>query len=82
MTDTWTTEPPLGSVVLMDNETGTAWQRHHSDGLWHSTTGRYAEWDEIRDDVHAVLHLAPPREGKSARLMGHKVARRGPRVEA
>ena len=31
-------EPPAGSVLLTKGLSGTAWQRHASDGLWHATT--------------------------------------------
>ncbi len=40
-------EPTHGSVVLTESFTGTAWQRHYSDGLWHSTTGRVKTWAEV-----------------------------------
>lgn len=33
------TEPNPGSVVLTDGDFGTAWQRHFSDGKWHSSLG-------------------------------------------
>lgn len=40
-------EPPMGSVVLTESLTGTAWQRHYSDGLWHSSTGSVAAWANL-----------------------------------
>lgn len=30
-------EPSPSSIILVDGKWGTAWQRHHGDGLWHST---------------------------------------------
>lgn len=33
-----TTEPSLGSIVLLEGPTGTAYQRLFSTGLFHSTT--------------------------------------------
>lgn len=41
-------EPPKGSIVLSDGPTGTAWQRHFSDGRWHSTTGRVRTWSSLQ----------------------------------
>lgn len=42
-------QPPEGSVVLAHGEEGTAWQRLHTDGRWHSTTGKTMTWDELQD---------------------------------
>lgn len=57
-----TTEPPHGSVVLTQGPTGTAWQRHYSDGLWHSTTGKVGTWDVVvaagRSPIFPIL-IAP-----------------------
>jgi hypothetical protein len=30
---------------MTEGEKGTAWQRHASDGKWHSTTGRVRTWE-------------------------------------
>lgn len=35
-------EPRHGSIVLVTSTTGTAAQRHYSDGLWYTTTGEIA----------------------------------------
>lgn len=41
-------EPLPGSVVLDNGEWGTAWQRHFSDGLWHSTRcGKPKTWEQM-----------------------------------
>lgn len=40
-------EPPHSAVILTESFTGTAWQRHFSDGLWHSTTGRVLPFEEL-----------------------------------
>jgi hypothetical protein len=40
-------EPTHGSVVLTSGPTGTAWQRHFKDGLWHSTTGHVFNWYDV-----------------------------------
>lgn len=40
-------EPTPGSIVLVTSTTGTAAQRHYSDGLWHLTTGEIATFDGL-----------------------------------
>lgn len=41
-------EPEPGSVVLVNGEYGTAWQRYFDDGLWHSVRGgRGRTWEEM-----------------------------------
>ena len=65
--DTWVvTEPPHGSVVLTESASGTAWQRHFSDGLWHSTTGQVKPWHEVGlhrssglPKFRALVYVAP-----------------------
>lgn len=39
-------EPLPGSIVLTSGLHGTAWQRHHDDGMWHpaSRGGRSRPW--------------------------------------
>ena len=32
-------QPERGSIMMNDGLHGTAWQRHFTDGKWHSTTG-------------------------------------------
>lgn len=61
-------EPPRGSVVMTDGLEGTAWQRLHGDGLWHSSTGRTEAWATLCDREGQygrggplLVHLAPPR---------------------
>ncbi len=41
------TEPKRGSIVMTQGLEGTAWHRHHSDGLWHSSTGKIATWNGL-----------------------------------
>lgn len=53
-------EPVEGSVVMTQGATGTAWQRHFSDGLWHSTTGRTATWQDLK--AHSLLAVYIPKE--------------------
>lgn len=49
-------EPLPGSVVLTDGLHGTAWQRHFSDGKWHSSRGgKPQEWDAILAQHNVVL---------------------------
>ena len=61
-------EPARGSVVLTDGPTGTAWQRHNSDGLWHSTAPRAApkKWVDLvnawPDREPILLYEAPSRD--------------------
>jgi hypothetical protein len=40
-------EPPAGSLVLTEGPAGTAWQRLHSTGDWHSSTGRQLPWRDL-----------------------------------
>lgn len=44
-----TTQPARGSVVMIHGQHGTVYQRHMSDGLWHSTTGKVMKWHELRE---------------------------------
>jgi len=57
-------EPPPGSVVLVHGRTGTAYQRHHADGLWHSAAGmRYVNWEHLKSlsfEPLIVIYSAPP----------------------
>lgn len=58
------TEPVEGSIVLTEGLTGTAWQRHHSDGMWHSSRGgRPRRWIELLTRPWlVVVFVAPSRE--------------------
>lgn len=38
---------PRGSVVLLQGETGTAYQRFRSDGLFHGVNGKTLTYNEI-----------------------------------
>jgi hypothetical protein len=40
-------EPGPASILLVDGLQGTAWQRHSSGGLWHSTTGARRKWNSF-----------------------------------
>lgn len=54
-------EPLPGSVVLINGEYGTAWQRHFSDGLWHRTGGGRAKtWAEMLWHRNLVLVYDAP----------------------
>lgn len=60
-------EPHPGSVVLTEGPFGTAWQRHFSDGLWHSTrggrsSGRTWEWLSGKRNLF-LAYDAPLRDG-------------------
>lgn len=44
-------EPALGSVIMVEGETGTAYQRFYSDGLYHGTNGRVAHYDLIKEHI-------------------------------
>lgn len=62
-------EPPHGSVILLNGPTGTAWQRHYRDGLWHPTTINASyPWAHLLDTraVRAtgilVIHRAPDQD--------------------
>lgn len=59
-------EPSHGSVLLSEGPTGTAWQRHHNDGRWHSTSGRSLTWDEL-------LARVASRRGALPLLLVHEV---------
>lgn len=53
-------EPPLGSILLVHGLEGTAYQRHYSDGLYHSTTGRTLTFEQL---------LATDKGGDNGRLL-------------
>jgi len=57
-------QPEPGSVVLVNGEYGTAWQRFYSDGLWHSVLHqRTRDWDELLRQRNLVLvYDAPARD--------------------
>lgn len=61
----WTyDEPPAGSIISTNGPTGTAWQRHYSDGLWHSTTGLVLDWAGVVASTYGrplnlVIHYQP-----------------------
>lgn len=49
-------EPEPGSLVLVNGNHGTAWQRFFSDELWHSTRGGRAKtWAELLHYRNLVL---------------------------
>lgn len=53
-----TIEPEPSSVVLVNGETGMAWQRHFDDGLWHSTRpqdGKPRDWANMLTRRNLVL---------------------------
>lgn len=59
-------EPLHGSVVMTQSTTGTAFQRHFSDGLWHSTTGQvkqYADLFQSADGRDCAVFLLYAPEG-------------------
>lgn len=45
------TEPDEGTVVVMSGMTGTAFQRHFSDGLWHGRPGAFT-WADLLSRYH------------------------------
>lgn len=58
-------EPTPGSIVLAYGPTGTAYQRFHSDGLYHGTTGKVLTYDQLLmldfdDRPLLVVYAAPP----------------------
>lgn len=50
-------EPPHGSVVIAHGQTGTAYQRHFSSGMWLGTSGKSVTWAQLLDvtDGNIVL---------------------------
>lgn len=40
-------EPTHGSILLLQGETGTAVQRHFSDGLYHTSTGKVYDYPAL-----------------------------------
>ena len=69
-------EPRHGSIVLVTSTTGTAAQRHYSDGLWHSTTGEIVNYANLflrRDGRNRDVFLiwqAPEWDDKRPRYLG------------
>lgn len=56
-------EPPRGTVLMAHGQTGTAWQRMHSDGSWWSTHGDQAQWSRLRRQPNLlVLQVGVERE--------------------
>jgi hypothetical protein len=54
---------PPGSIVLSNGPTGTAYQRHHRDGMFHGTNGRmFTQADLIRYQGAVVVYVAPKDE--------------------
>ena len=68
-------EPRHGSIVLVTSTTGTAAQRHYSDGLWHLTTGEVSDHEQLfmRSDGRArdvfLVWEAPVWEGHRPRYV-------------
>jgi hypothetical protein len=57
-------EPPHGSVLLLHGHTGTAYQRHFSDGLWHAAGQRAGlSWSTLHKQSGfsgvLVVYVAP-----------------------
>jgi hypothetical protein len=48
-------QPKPGSVLLVGGLHGVAWQRHFSDGRWHSTTGAARSWSSLMRQRNVVL---------------------------
>lgn len=49
-------QPEPSSIVMDQGTHGTAWQRHFSDGLWHSTRGgRPLPWSAMLVKRNLVL---------------------------
>lgn len=54
-------EPAPGSVLLVGGETGVAWQRWFSTGLWHKTGGSKGRpWDWMLSQETLVLAYSAP----------------------
>lgn len=78
------TEPAHGSIVMTQGLYGTAWQRHASDGLWHSSTGLVRTWVELfrkntgATGVKLILDLTPKvvatEPGNRIRVTGYIMA--------
>lgn len=58
-------EPPEGSVVLHEGETGTAYQRSFTTGDWHSPFGKVYTWTALtafkpgKRQYLLLVHRAP-----------------------
>lgn len=70
-------EPAHGSVVMTDGPTGTAWQRHHHDGEWHSTAGITQPWEYVEKRDPELLFEAParPHDGHDLHYVEERVNR-------
>lgn len=57
-------EPPIGSVVMVEGPSGTAWQRFYASGNWKSMHGHGAVWDAVlgrsRPGSRVWLVYVPP----------------------
>lgn len=60
-------QPAPGSVVMTQGMTGTSWQRHFKDGLWHSSTGQVKTWEQLfqgnQSGVSLLLDVPETPEG-------------------
>ena len=50
-------EPPHGSVLMAHSETGTAYQRHFADGLYHGTNGDVLTFAELKAKSPVYLRV-------------------------
>lgn len=56
-------EPEPGSLIMVGGMHGVAWQRHFSDGRWHSTTKATRTYRSLMRQRNAVLvYSAEPRD--------------------
>lgn len=51
-------QPEPGSVLMVGGPHGVAWQRHFSDGRWHSTTGGTRSFRSLMRQRNVVLIYA------------------------
>lgn len=58
-------QPLPGSLLMVGGLHGVAWQRHFSDGKWHSTTGATRSFRSLLGQRNVVLvYNATPRESR------------------
>lgn len=57
---------PYASVVMLESDTGTAYQRHFSDGRFHGTGGKILTCAQVAARRYAVVIYTAPVDPEEA----------------